>query len=283
MRFKFYALMLVVVMLFAACGGTDSSESIMEDDTTMMDQESSDEIMDEESHDDEMMEEDAMMDDQSGEDMMADDDYDDAMMDDENSDEEMMDDESDDDMMSDDNQDVDAMMDSDDSDQEMMADSASDDMMPMADLPDWFSVQLTDVNTGESFSVADFQGKVVLVETLAVWCSNCLRQQNEVQALHELLGERDDFVSLGLDIDPNESADILSGHTARYNFDWVYAVATREVAREIGQLYGDQFLSPPSTPMFIIDRYGETHLLPFGIKSAEDLNAALESFLNDGM
>ena len=54
----------------------------------------------------------------------------------------------------------------------------------------------------------------------------------------------------------------------------------REVAREIGQLYGDQFLNPPSTPMLIVDRQGKVHLLPFGRKTAEDLQEALAPFLD---
>ena len=65
-------------------------------------------------------------------------------------------------------------------------------------------------------------------------------------------------------------------------FDWVYAVAPPEVSRELGQLYGDQFLNPPATPMLIIDQHGEVHPLPFGIKSAGDLQEALEPFLNLG-
>ena len=43
-----------------------------------------------------------------------------------------------------------------------------------------------------NFTLADFKGKVVLVETMAVWCSTCLRQQTNVLALHEDLGERDE-------------------------------------------------------------------------------------------
>ena len=126
--------------------------------------------------------------------------------------------------------------------------------------------------------MADLQGQVVLVETLAVWCSTCLRQQGEVKQIHQLLGEREDFVSLGLDIDPNETADILGNHASRNGFDWLFAVAPREVSREIGNLYGNLFLNPPSTPMLIIDRGGQAHPLPFGIKSADDLLVALEPF-----
>ena len=149
-------------------------------------------------------------------------------------------------------------------------------------LPDWYGWEFTDVNSGAVLKVADFQGKVVLVETLAMWCSNCYRQQQEVLRLHALLGERDDLVSLGIDIDPNEDSQALSRYTAENGFDWYYTVASPEVIEEISVLYGVQYLNPPSTPMLIIDRGGKAHLLPFGIKSAEDLQSALEPYLNEG-
>jgi hypothetical protein len=76
----------------------------------------------------------------------------------------------------------------------------------MVETPDWFHAELVNVATGEPFRIADYQGKVVLVETMAMWCSNCLKQQQQVKALHDLLGERDDFISVGLDIDINEDA-----------------------------------------------------------------------------
>jgi hypothetical protein len=160
-------------------------------------------------------------------------------------------------------------------------DDMSEGSMSMA--PDWFMKPLTAVGSGESFMIGDFKGKVVLVETLAMWCSNCLKQQGQVKILHELIGERDDFVSLGIDIDPNENADALLSYINKHEFDWIYTVAPIEVAREIGQLYGDQFLNPPSTPMLIIDKEGEVHPLPFGIKSAEDLLEALKPFMDGEM
>jgi thiol-disulfide isomerase/thioredoxin len=149
--------------------------------------------------------------------------------------------------------------------------------------PAWFSVPLTEVTSGETFAIQELKGKVVLVETMAQWCTNCLAQQKQVLALHEALGERDDFVSLGLDIDPNEDAEMLKAYIERNGFFWKYAVSPAEVSRDISQLYGNQFLNPPSTPMLIIDRQGEAHPLPFGIKSASDLQAALEPFLQEDM
>jgi hypothetical protein len=159
---------------------------------------------------------------------------------------------------------------------EAMADEAA------MELPAWFEAELTNVNTGQTFKVADFQGKVVLVETMAVWCTNCLAQQREVQVLPDLLGDQPNLVRVALDIDPNETADKLKAFTDNNGFDWLYAVAPAEVAHDISQLYGGQFLNPPATPMLIIDRHGQAHPLPFGHKSAQSLQEALAPFLNEG-
>lgn len=150
----------------------------------------------------------------------------------------------------------------------------------MMEAPAWFSTPLTNVNSGESFTINDFKGKVVLVETMAQWCPSCKKQQQQVKSLHEKLGMPADLVSIALDIDPNESADTLKAYAAGNGFDWIYAVAPAEVTREISNLYGDQFLNPPSTPILIIDRKGEVHVLPFGIKSADELKEAIEPYLN---
>ncbi len=142
---------------------------------------------------------------------------------------------------------------------------------PPKDTPAWFAVPLVDVRTGQPFTINDHQGKVVLVETLAMWCSLCFKQQTEVKLLHERLAGEDRFVSIGLDIDINEQAQDLKTYTENNQFDWQYAISPVEVAREISNLYGAQFLNPPSTPILVIDKDGEVHLMNFGIKTADEL------------
>ncbi|MCB0101734.1 MAG: hypothetical protein H6635_15785 [Anaerolineales bacterium] len=164
---------------------------------------------------------------------------------------------------------------------EMTEEAMMDDAM--METPAWFEISLTNVRSNEAFTIEDLHGKVVLVETMAVWCSNCLKQQGQVQALHTLLGERDDFVSIGLAIDPNEDAAKLLGFVEEQGFNWVYAVSPADVSRDLASLYGDQFLNPPSTPMLVIDRHGNVHPLPFGIKSADDLLNAIQPYLDEGM
>ena len=154
----------------------------------------------------------------------------------------------------------------------------------MMEAPAWFASSLKDVRSSDAFTLNDFKGKVVLVETMAVWCTTCYQQQTQIKALHESLGMRDDFVSVSLDIDPNEDASTLTKYTQQNSgFDWPYAVAGPDIAREIGKTFGDQFLNPPSAPIFVIDRHGVSHPLPFGVKSAEDLMKAIQPYLDAKM
>jgi thiol-disulfide isomerase/thioredoxin len=152
------------------------------------------------------------------------------------------------------------------------------------DGPTWFSAMMTDVNTGDTFTINDFRGKVVLVETMAQWCPKCKQQQDEIKQVHdEMAASTPDLVFITLNTDPNENADDLKEYTARHQYSWLYAVPSKDVVREIGNLFGAQFLNAPSTPVLIIDRKGEAHPLPFGIKSSTDLMKALEPFLNAAM
>lgn len=149
--------------------------------------------------------------------------------------------------------------------------------------PAWFHSPFTDEVTGEPFQIADFEGKVVLVETFAQWCPTCLRQQMEIAKLQAMMGMPEDLVTVSLDVDPNEDAVMLEKYLEKHGFNWRFAIAPAETAREIGNLYGQQFLNPPSAPVFVIDRQGKVHPLPFGVKSVEDLEAALKPFLEEGM
>lgn len=150
---------------------------------------------------------------------------------------------------------------------------------PASTAPEWFALEMTDVRTGESFSVDDFAGKVVLIETMAQWCPTCLQQENEVRALHELLGQPDDLVSISLDVDLNEDEASLKEYAATWGYDWRFAVSPLLVSRALGNLYSAQYLNPPLAPMLVIDRDGNAIQLPYGVKSAAALRKLLDPYL----
>lgn len=145
--------------------------------------------------------------------------------------------------------------------------------------PEWFDMELTDAQTGEIFTMNDYAGKVVLLETMAIWCPNCVVQANEVRNLHELLGNPEDLISVTLDVDFNEDQASLKEYASGYGFDWHFAVAPILVVRALGNLYTAQYLNAPLSPMLIIDREGNVHHLEYGLKKAETLQKIVEPYL----
>ena len=145
--------------------------------------------------------------------------------------------------------------------------------------PDWFNIELTDVQTGETFSMNDYAGKVVLLETMAIWCPNCLIQATQVEKLHEALGNPEDLISVTLDVDSHEDETVLKEYASSYGFDWHFVVAPLLVERALGNLYSAEYLNPPLSPMLVIDRDGNVHQLEYGIKDAETLQKIVEPYL----
>jgi peroxiredoxin len=148
-----------------------------------------------------------------------------------------------------------------------------------ANTPDWFAMELVDAQTGETFTINDYAGKVILLETMAIWCPNCVVQANEVRNLHQALGNPDDLISISLDVDINEDSASLGQYAYGYGFEWHFAIAPIKVARALGNLYTAQYLNPPLSPMMIIDREGEVHHLDYGFKDSETLQQAVDPYL----
>jgi thiol-disulfide isomerase/thioredoxin len=146
---------------------------------------------------------------------------------------------------------------------------------------DWFSMPLTDVQTGKSFTMNDYAGKVVLLETMAIWCPNCIIQAGQVQKLHQVLGNPDDLISVTLDVDSNEDEAMLKKYVDEWGLDWHFAVAPLLVERALGNLYSAEYLNPPLSPMLIIDREGNVHQLEYGIKEVEKLRTIVEPYLKN--
>jgi thiol-disulfide isomerase/thioredoxin len=147
-------------------------------------------------------------------------------------------------------------------------------------LPDWFNIKMTDVRTGQTFSMNDFAGKVVLLETMAEWCINCVQQQNEVKKLEGLTGNSKDLVLVSLDTDLHEDAASLKKYADTYGFDWYFAISPLDVDRALSNLYDSEYMNPPLAPMLFIDRQGGVYGLPFGpMKGAVSLQKTLAPYL----
>ncbi|MFB6310047.1 MAG: TlpA family protein disulfide reductase [Salinirussus sp.] len=135
-------------------------------------------------------------------------------------------------------------------------------------LSNWRTASLTDVLTGESFSIDGLAGPVVL-ETFAVWCPTCTEQQKELGQL------RDTELSLvTLNTDPNEDAEKVRRHAEEHGFDWRYAVAPAAYTKALVDEFGTAVTVAPRTPVIVIcDDGTATFLDNAGIETADRIRS----------
>jgi thiol-disulfide isomerase/thioredoxin len=138
----------------------------------------------------------------------------------------------------------------------------------------WMDVELTDAATGQKFRISDFKGKTVMLESFAVWCPTCLRQQREMEKMIQR-GE-DDVVHISLDTDPNEDEAKVREHIERNGFDWYFAVAPDELTKALIVEFGLTVVSAPSAPVVLICPDQSAELLRNGVKTVDDLFSEVE-------
>ena len=150
----------------------------------------------------------------------------------------------------------------------MPTSSDSPTQAPVAIDAPWAQVELTDVRTGERFRIADLAGRVIVIEPMAVWCTNCKAQQREGATL---LAELPDVAWIALDIDPRESPDLLAGAAAERGHPFRWAIAPAELSRALEADFGTIVLNPVPTPLILIGTDGRITLTDFGLKDAGTL------------
>lgn len=228
---KIYLILLIALLLLVACGGSGKTAVEPSASQTTTDDEMAD-TSDDKSMDDEIMQEDS-------------------------TDEEMA--------MTEHEEGMEDMEEMDDMAEEM------DEDMSMTDAPAWKTIALTDVRTGETFTLADFAGKTVFVEPMATWCSNCRRQLGNVSQAKAQLGDTEDVVFVSLSVETNIGDSDLANYTDETGFHWTFAVATPEMLVSLADSFGQSITNPPSTPHFIIRPDGSTTELTTGFESPEGI------------
>ncbi|MBT3721094.1 redoxin family protein [archaeon] len=134
---------------------------------------------------------------------------------------------------------------------------------------DWINFELFDINSNSNYKISDFKGKTVLVESFAVWCPLCTKQQVVSKELHEELG--DSIVAINIDTDPNEDEAAIKAHADENGFDWYYSVSPIEFTKSLIDEFGNGVVSAPSVPMILVCEDGNYRMLGRGVKSAETI------------
>ena len=134
------------------------------------------------------------------------------------------------------------------------------------------AIALTDVRSGVEFSIGLLAAeKPLLLEPMAIWCSNCRAQQREVVAAHGLA----DFHSVSLDIDPAELPGDLAAYAEREGFDWRFAMAEADLVRSLRERFGSGAIFPTAMPKILFRVDGSVELIGLGEQLGPEELAAI--------
>ncbi|HET8985956.1 MAG TPA: hypothetical protein VFN03_09375 [Trueperaceae bacterium] len=136
--------------------------------------------------------------------------------------------------------------------------------------PAWLDLPLTDVATGETFTLGGFEGRTVYVEAMATWCTNCRRL---LQSVKEAMARADEdaYVFVGISVEGNLPDETLAEYARRWNFPLKFAVATPDLLAALIANYGRDVTVPPSTPHFLVRFDGTVTGLNLGFKSPDEI------------
>lgn len=132
----------------------------------------------------------------------------------------------------------------------------------------WATATLTDVSTGDTFTIAQLAGKPIFIEAMAIWCSNCRAQQARFAEAFSKMAPGITYVVLT--VDPGETAEELARYKADRGFTGYYAVAGKDVTRALEAEFGPNAINPPSVPLVFVSATGEISF-GTGAESVEDI------------
>ena len=142
---------------------------------------------------------------------------------------------------------------------------------PAAERPAWQYLPLTDARSGQTLTLADFDGKTVYVEPMATWCTNCRQQMSVIRDEVRAQVDPERVVFVGLSVETNLASETLASYTDTHGFDWTFAVMTPELLQDLASTFGRTVTNPPAVPHFVIGPDGTASDLSTGHHSAERL------------
>ena len=134
----------------------------------------------------------------------------------------------------------------------------------------WRDIELTNAESGETFTIASLAGNVVAIEPMAIWCTQCKVQNDNIkQAYADLEAAGVQVISLG--VEPNEQPEALAEYADRRGYEWTFALSPTELSRALADQFTAQVLAVPATPLIVLSPEGEVAFQDFGFHGPESL------------
>ena len=101
----------------------------------------------------------------------------------------------------------------------------------------WKSASLTSAVTGQTFTLSQYAGKVIVLQFMATYCQFCLAEGHQLVSVQQTLSGNSQasgqVVMISVDVDPNENVAQLKNYVQQNSFgapgsspSWIYAMDT---------------------------------------------------------
>jgi len=147
---------------------------------------------------------------------------------------------------------------------------------PIAGWKEWQTMEMTDVQTGKTLTLADYYGKTVLIQPMATWCSSCRKQQQAILESRKAEGGEDILV-ISISVETTLDEKELLDYATAEGFDWPFVVASDDLLKALVEEFGRSLANPPSTPHFLLLPDGTFTDLETGSLSAEEITKWIET------
>jgi thiol-disulfide isomerase/thioredoxin len=132
--------------------------------------------------------------------------------------------------------------------------------------------ELVDIN-GKSFSLSEYEGKVVLLDFFATWCGPCIMEIEQLQALcRDYSSEQLVILSIGVDIE-SDSLQKLQLFAQQNQMQWTVAQDTDNV----GYKYGVS----PIPHLVVVDTEGYERYIHIGVTAESTLRSEIDVLISE--
>ncbi len=134
-------------------------------------------------------------------------------------------------------------------------------------------IAFTDID-GNSMSLGDYQGKVVLLDMMATWCPSCREGMAALGEISDKYGNSIEMITV--DIDLTETSAQLRDFKKEYSADWRFTMDNED------QDFLTNFDVKQIPKIVVIDIYGDVVFAESAVHTADELSEVIDEAMTGG-